>query len=135
VQLLVIDDSENDAILLVVELKRAGYDVKFEWVSTAEEVRRAFQAPTWDLILCDYSMPGFTAWTVLEMYQQFGVRTPLIVVSGVVGEYMATEMMAAGAREYIRKGDTVRLTAAVRHASGAPPAPVGRRMRVRSSAS
>jgi CheY-like chemotaxis protein len=132
VQLLVIDDSENDAVLLVVELKRAGYDVKFEWVSTAEEVRRASQAPTWDLILCDYSMPGFTAWTVLDLYRQFGVRAPLIVVSGVVGEYMATEMMGAGAREYIRKGDTVRLTSAVRRASGAPPVPAGRRLRAQT---
>jgi CheY-like chemotaxis protein len=120
VQLLIIDDSQDDALLLARDLQRVGYEVRFEWASGADAVRKAFQAPGWDLILCDYAMPGFDVWAVLQLYGQLGLQAPLIVVSGVVGEYIAAKIESAGAREYIRKGDSARLVDAVTRVTGIP---------------
>jgi CheY-like chemotaxis protein len=121
VQLLIIDDSQDDALLLARDLQRVGYGVRFEWASGADAVRKAFQAPGWDLILCDYAMPGFDVWAVLQLYGQLRMQAPLIVVSGVVGEYIAPKIESEGARDYIRKGDSARLADAVARVTGIQP--------------
>lgn len=113
-QVLIIEDSEDDALLLMQELMRGGYDPRFLRVETPEAAADAFDGPAYDLILCDYMMPRWNAQGVLKLYKQRNVKTPLIVVSGAIGEYMAAQMIAAGAYDYVPKGSPERLLSAMK---------------------
>ncbi len=113
-QVLIIEDSEDDALLLMRELIRGGYDPRFLRVETPEATADAFSGPAYDLILCDYMMPRWNAQGVLKLYRQKNLKTPLIVVSGAIGEYIAAQTIAAGACDYISKSDPGRLVSAVR---------------------
>jgi DNA-binding NtrC family response regulator len=112
-RVLIVDDSEDDALLLVRELRHGGYDPIFELVSTAAEMEAALSPPTWDIILCDYVMPRFDVLQALKLYRAKGLHTPVIVLSGVLGEYRAAEVMKAGAKDYIAKDDLQRLVPTV----------------------
>ena len=112
-RVLIIEDLEDDALLLVKELKRGGYDPTFERVYTAEAVHAALANQTWDLVLCDYVMPNFNALEALQLLQKSGPDLPTIVVSGTVGEEIAVETMRAGAHDYIMKDNLLRLVPAI----------------------
>jgi sigma-B regulation protein RsbU (phosphoserine phosphatase) len=109
--LLFIEDHEDDALLTVLELRRAGYDVLWERVADAASMSNAI--PVWDLILCDYALPGFDPALATKLARQMAPNVPLIMYSGVVGEYRASQMIAAGARDFLVKGDSARLVDAV----------------------
>jgi PAS domain S-box-containing protein len=112
-RVLLVEDSENDAFLVVRELERAGYEVFSERVETAAAMRAALEQSSWDLILADYSMPNFSAPAALRLLQEVGRDLPFIIVSGSVGEEIAVESMKAGAHDYIVKGSLRRLIPAV----------------------
>ena len=78
-RLLLVEDSENDAVLLLRELRRAGYEVDHERVYTAEEMKVALRS-SWGVIISDYSMPRFSAMEALEMANASGSDAPFIVV-------------------------------------------------------
>jgi PAS domain S-box-containing protein len=107
-RLLLVEDSENDAMLLLRELRRAGYEVDHEQVYTAEEMEEALRAQ-WDVIVSDYWMPRFSAMEALGMATASGSDAPFIVVSGRIGEDVAVEAMRGGAYDYVMKGDLSRL--------------------------
>ena len=75
-RVLIVEDSLEDAELVLVELKRGGYDVSYERVTTEAEVRRALQTGTWDLIVSDYSLPGFDGRRCLQIYREFDLDVP-----------------------------------------------------------
>ena len=112
-RVLIVEDSLEDAELLLVELKRGGYDVSYERVTSEPEVRRALQAGAWDLIISDYSLPGFDGKRCLQIYREFGIDVPFILMSGTVGEEIAVEAMKGGAHDYIMKDRIVRLIPAI----------------------
>ena len=112
-RLLLIEDSENDAHLLVRELKRAGYDVRYERVDTEETLAAALNRQTWDLAIGDYSMPQFSGMAALRMIQERGLDLPFISVSGTITEEMAVAAMRAGAKDYVTKGHLQRLIPAI----------------------
>jgi len=112
-RLLLIEDSENDAQLLVRELKRAGYDVRYERVDTAETLNAALDRQMWDLAIGDYSMPRFSGMAALRMIQERGLDLPFISVSGTITEEMAVAAMRAGAKDYVTKGQLQRLIPAI----------------------
>ena len=112
-RLLLIEDSENDAQLLVRELKRAGYDVRYERVDTQETLNAALDRQTWDLAIGDYSMPRFSGMAALRMIQERGLDLPFISVSGTITEEMAVAAMRAGAKDYVTKGQLQRLIPAI----------------------
>lgn len=112
-RVLIVEDSLEDAELVLVELKRGGYDVSYERVTTEAEVRRALQTGTWDLIVSDYSLPGFDGRRCLQIYREFDLDVPFILMSGTVGEEVAVEAMKGGAHDYIMKDRLVRLVPAV----------------------
>ncbi|MCI0330899.1 MAG: PAS domain S-box protein [candidate division Zixibacteria bacterium] len=112
-RVLIAEDSENDALLMVNELRRGGYDPTYERVDTAEAMRRALGGSHWDVVLADYTMPGFSALDALNIVQEVGVDLPFIVVSGSIGEDIAVEAMRSGAHDYIMKNNMTRLAAAV----------------------
>jgi two-component system cell cycle sensor histidine kinase/response regulator CckA len=112
-RVLLVEDSEDDALLVVHELERAGYQVTSDRVDTAGAMRAALERSTWDVVLADYSMPNFSAPAALRLLQEVGRDLPFIIVSGSVGEEIAVEAMKAGAHDYIVKGSLRRLIPAV----------------------
>jgi len=113
IKLLVVDDSDDDATLLVWQLRRGGYEIDHRRVDTAAELRAAIEAATWDVILCDYSMPSFEAPEAFQIVRERGLDVPFIIVSGVVGEEVAVECMRAGVHDFVLKGNLSRLVGSV----------------------
>jgi PAS domain S-box-containing protein len=110
---LIVEDSEDDASLLVRELERAGYEVSWERVDTAGAMRSALEGRSWDLVVADYAMPRFSGPAALAVLQDVGLDLPFIIVSGSVGEDIAVEVMRAGAHDYLLKGNLKRLFPAI----------------------
>ncbi len=113
-KVLMVEDSEDDALLLLRELRQAGFSLTWERVQTAETLQAALAKQAWDVIISDYRLPGFDARGALEVVQQSQLDLPFIVVSGTIGEEQAVAMMKAGAHDYLMKGNLVRLAEAVR---------------------
>jgi PAS domain S-box-containing protein len=105
---LLVEDSENDALLLLRELGRAGYEVDHVRVFTAEGMQEALQS-SWGVIISDYRMPRFSAMEALKMANASGSDAPFIVVSGRIGEDVAVEAIREGAYDYVMKGNLSRL--------------------------
>ncbi|MDZ4339326.1 MAG: ATP-binding protein [candidate division NC10 bacterium] len=112
-RLLIIEDSEDDALLLVRELRRAGHDVTFQRVETAEAMVAALNDQTWDLVISDHSMPHFNGMAALEILRKSDLDLPFLFVSGTLGEDAAVAAMKAGAHDYIMKGNLMRLVPAI----------------------
>jgi len=111
---LIVDDSEHDASFLVRELQQGGFQVDFQRVDTEEGMTAALKASRWDILICDYAMPVFSGPRALAVYQKSGLDIPFFLVSGVVGEHIAVDMLKAGAHYYLKKDELARLTPAVR---------------------
>ena len=112
-RVLIVEDSESDAGLIVRRLQQAGYDLVHERVETAGEMRTALTKPDWDIVLADYKMPQFSASAALEILKASGRDLPFIIVSGTIGEEKAVAMMKAGAHDYVMKHNLARLVPAV----------------------
>lgn len=113
IRVLIIEDSEVDARLMVRELRKADYAPTWERVETAEAMRTALERQAWDVILSDYKMPHFSGPAALELLHDIGLDLPFVVVSGTIGEENAVAMMKAGAHDYILKGNLTRLAPAI----------------------
>ena len=113
-RVLIVEDSEDDALLLMVELQRGGYEVASRRVETETEMIAALQSETWDLVISDYVMPNFSGSDALKVLRWQRIDLPFILVSGKVGEETAVEAMKAGASDYILKDKLARLVPAVR---------------------
>src|SRR3954469_21018047 len=115
-RILLIEDSEDDAELLLRELRRAGYVTSAKRVASAAEVTIALDSERWDLIISDYVMPGFDGLEALALYRERRLDVPFIVVSGHIGEDIAVAAMQAGADDYLMKDRLARLVPAVTRA-------------------
>jgi PAS domain S-box-containing protein len=107
-RLLLVEDSDDDALLLLRELRRAGYEVDHQRVYTAEEMKKALRS-SWGVIISDYRMPRFSAMEALKMANASGLDAPFIIVSGRIGEDVAVEAIRGGAYDYVMKSDLSRL--------------------------
>ena len=110
---LIVDDSEDDALLVVQALKREGYDPSYERVATAEAMRGALARRQWEVILADYTMPSFGALAALDLLHQTQLDLPFIIISGTIDEAMAVSALKAGAHDFIVKGNLARLAPAI----------------------
>ncbi len=113
-RVLIVEDSEIDALMLILELQQGGYELLHEQVETVEAVRTALQDKAWDIILCDYYLSGFNGLQVLAIVKEMGIDVPFILISGAIGEELAVEAMKAGAHDYIMKDRRQRLLPAVK---------------------
>jgi len=112
-RVLIVDDSDDDATLIVRKLTQGGYDPRWERVDTSDDFKSALQKGGWDVILCDYKMPNLSAPVALKILQAMNMDIPFIIVSGAIGEDTAVEVMKAGAHDYLMKDRLARLTAAI----------------------
>lgn len=110
---LIIEDSEDDTLLIVRELRQAGYEPRYERVETAEAMKAALDNQLWNIIISDYVMPKFSGLAALKLMQDKGLDLPFIIVTGNINENMAVEAMKAGADDYVMKGNLSRLNPAV----------------------
>jgi DNA-binding NtrC family response regulator len=110
---LIVEDNEHDALLLVRELSRGGYEPIVERVETAGAMRAALEGQPWDIVLADYALPSFSAPAALSLLQESRRDIPFIIVSGTVGEETAVEAMRAGAHDFMIKGTLARLLPAI----------------------
>lgn len=113
-RVLIVEDSEDDAELLAIELKRSGYQLVYERVETMGGMHTALNEQTaWDIVLADYALPQFSAIAALDILKDYKLDLPFIIVSGKIGEDTAIAAMKAGAHDYLLKGKLARLVPAV----------------------
>lgn len=110
---LVVEDSPEDTEVLLRELRRGGFEPAIQRVDTAEKMRAALATGRFDLVVSDYTLPGFNAPEALRTLKASGLDLPFFIVSGSIGEDVAVEMMNAGAHDYIMKGKLKRLVPSV----------------------
>ncbi len=112
-RVLIVEDSKNDAWLMVQQLEHGGYAVTFDRVDSAAAMSSALDQRSWDIVIADYAMPGFDGLAALGLCQAKDLDLPFILVSGTIGEDVAVRAMKAGAHDYIMKGNLARLASAV----------------------
>ena len=113
IRVLLVEDSPDDAELLLCALRDGGYDLTYERVDTAAAMTAALAQQPWDLIISDYAMPQFDALAALTLLQESGLDLPFLIVSGAIGEDTAVAAIKAGAHDYIMKDNLARLLPAV----------------------
>src|SRR6266446_5492375 len=113
-RMLMVEDSETDAELLAHELRRAGFALEFERVDSAAALEAALDRVTWDIIIGDNSMPGFSGTEALSLLRARGLDIPFIFVSGTMGEDLAARALEAGAGDALEKGNLRRLMPVIR---------------------
>ena len=112
-RVLIVEDSPDDAELMLIELRRGGFDPSWQRVESAAALRDALAHEPWEVILWDYTLPGFDAMAALALLTQTAKDLPFLVVSGTIGEEQAVQLMKAGADDYLLKGNLARLASAV----------------------
>ena len=104
-RVLVVEDSEDDALLLLRELRKGDYSPIFERVDSAIAMEEALKRQDWEIVISDYVMPKFSGLGALRLLREFNSDLPFIIVSGNIGEDIAVDAMRAGAQDYIIKGN------------------------------
>jgi len=112
-RVLIVEDSEDDVLLIIRELKKGGYNPIYERVETAAAMRKALQEKQWDIILCDYKLPQFSAPSAIALLKETNIDIPILIISGKIGEDTAAECMLVGAQDYIMKNNMSRLCPAI----------------------
>ena len=112
-RILLVEDSADDAEVMMLALSRSVEAPEWKRVESADEMRAALAEGPWDLVLSDFALPGFGAAEALRLCRQTDPDLPFIVVSGTIGEQRAVEMMREGAGDYLLKGNLGRLPATV----------------------
>jgi PAS domain S-box-containing protein len=110
---LVIEDSQEDTELIIREIERGGYSVESARVETKAAMQQSLADRAWDVILCDYSMPRFSALAAIETLRASGMDIPFLVISGTIGEETAIAILKAGAHDFLLKGKLARLVPAL----------------------
>jgi len=112
--LLCVEDSEDDVLLILRVLRQHGFRLHWERVQSAAALRDALASRDWDVIISDYNLPKFDAPSALSILKESGKDIPFLVVSGTIGDEMAVQLMRAGAHDYLMKDNLARLPEAVR---------------------
>ncbi len=112
-RVLLVEDSEADALLIRRALERGGFAARCLRVDTRETMEKALRSGTWDLVLADHSMPRFSAPEALDLVKAAELDVPFIIVSGFIEEETAISAMEAGAHDYVMKDQLARLLPAV----------------------
>ncbi|HEY6877278.1 MAG TPA: hybrid sensor histidine kinase/response regulator [Polyangiales bacterium] len=112
-RVLLLEDDEDDALLVLRALKSGGYEATHQRVFTREALLAALRDAEWDIVISDYSMPGFDAPSALAIVREHAPELPFIIVSGTVGEALTVQAIKAGAHDYLMKDRLARLGVSV----------------------
>jgi signal transduction histidine kinase len=112
-RLVLVEDSDDDAELVLRVLRRGGFLPTCQRVATQAAFKAALESAPWDVIVSDHALPGYGGLTALADLQATGRDIPFILVSGTIGEAVAVNAMKAGAQDYVLKGDLTRLPVAI----------------------
>jgi len=123
IRFLLVEDSDDDALLVAHELRRGGYEPSVTRVQSSREFLIALEEDPPDIIISDNTIPGYRGLAALVDWKASGKDIPFILVSGTVGEEVAVSAMRAGEHDYVLKGDLARLPAAVERVRKTPSAP------------
>ena len=113
IQVLFVEDSPEDAALVIRNLRLGGYHIESERVESAAGLTAALDRQSWDIIICDYKLPSFSGFEALRMLRERDQNTPFIFVSGSLGEDAAVSALKQGAQDYVLKDKLKRLVPAV----------------------
>lgn len=113
INILVIEDNEDDALLLLRRLKKEGLNLNYKIVKTWDELKKNLADGSWDIILSDFNLPGYTGLDAFELYKGNELDIPFIIVSGKIGEEAAVEAMRLGINDYVMKDSLGRLAPAI----------------------
>ena len=113
-RVLLVEDTDDDAVLFARALRAAGFDPTILQVQTEEDFRAALSASTWDLVISDHSLPKFSSTAALWCLHAAQVDVPFIVVSGTIDEESAVTILKAGAHDFVTKQNLARLGPAIR---------------------
>ena len=112
-RVLIVDDSEDDTNLIIRKIRGGGYEPEWERVDTYPAMKSALERQTWDVILCDYKMPNFSAPAALSLTQEKNIDIPFIIISGAIGEDIAVEAMKSGAHDFLMKDKLAKLVVTI----------------------
>jgi CheY-like chemotaxis protein len=115
-RILLVEDSERDAALLQLYLRRGGYEPTIQRVENAAAMKTQLDSGEWDVIISDFNLPAFNAYAALEVLQKSGRRLPFIVVSGEISEAIIDGITKAGATEYLAKYELKNIVPAIERA-------------------
>ncbi len=113
VRIIFIDDSEDDVLLLTLELQRGGLDFVCHHVEALAELERALVSQPWDLVITDHHLVGFSSVDVLALVQHINPDLPVIIVSGALSENTAVSSLQQGAQDFVMKDNLARLLPAI----------------------
>src|ERR1700754_2974068 len=108
-RVLIVEDSADDAALVLRELHRGGYEVSHQRVDSPGAMNAAVDGGQWDLVICDYSMPHFSGMDALRLQRSKNLEVPFIFLSGTIGEETAVAALKEGAQDYLMKNNLKRL--------------------------
>ena len=113
-KILLVEDSENDALLIMRNISQDGFDPVYERVDTPGELEAALENKDWDIVLSDYNMPNFSGLDALKIFKKKNLEIPFIIISGTIGEDLAVKTMKKGANDYLMKGKLARLVPSIK---------------------
>ena len=113
-KVIFVEDSEDDLILMLRALKKAGYEPCYTRVETHEGLREALSDKKWQLVISDHSMPAYSAPEALRTLQESNRSLPFIIVSGTIDDIFAASIIANGANDYIDKANLSALGPAIK---------------------
>jgi diguanylate cyclase (GGDEF)-like protein len=112
-RVLIVEDSEDDALLLIRHIRKGGYTPTVLRVDSLDGIRQAFSDTVWDIVISDHNLPEFDSIAALNAVREIAMDVPVLIVSGSIGEEVAVSAMKAGASDYIMKDNLARLVPAV----------------------
>lgn len=113
---LIVEDCESDAILMVHELRHSGYEPAYERVETMDAMAAAIKKQAWDIVLSDHNMPHFNSLDAMALLKKHEPNVPFIIVSGAIGEETTVAAVKGGAADYVSKSKLAHLPSAVERA-------------------
>jgi len=115
-RVLLVEDSERDAALLLLYLRQGGFEPTIRRVQTAFTMKQQLDSAEWDVVISDFNLPGFDAYAALKVLQESSRKLPFIVVSAEISKAIIEGLTAVGANEYLCKFEMRKLDPAIERA-------------------